>query len=51
MSGYAMISEVYPDWKKNKKNKKSKKIKQNTNSIVPLSPNEMDKELLNILSD
>ena len=47
MSGYAMISEVYPDWKKNKKNKKSKKINQNTNSIVPLSPNEMDKELLN----
>ena len=47
MSGYAMISEVYPDWKKNKKNKKSRKIKQNKDSIVPLSPNEMDKELLN----
>ena len=47
MSGYAMISEVYPDWRKNKKNKKSRKIKQNKDSIVPLSPNEMDKELLN----
>jgi len=44
MSGYAMLSEVYPDWKKKKK---SKKVKQNKEFIVPLSPNEMDKELLN----
>jgi hypothetical protein len=43
MSGYAILSEVYPDWKKKKKSKKVKSRQLN----VPLSPNEMDKELLN----
>jgi len=44
MSEYALVSEVY-GWPGNKK-KKKKRIKENREYITPLSPNEMDKELL-----
>lgn len=44
MSEYALVSEVY-GWSGNKK-KKKKRIKENREYITPLSPSEMDKELL-----
>ena len=44
MSEYALVSEVY-GWPGNKK-KKKKRIKENREYITPLSPNEMEKELL-----
>jgi len=45
MSEYALVSEVY-GWPGNKK-KKKRRVKENREFIKPLSPNEMDKELLN----
>ena len=45
MGEYALLSEVY-GWSDNNKTKKTKKVKKKRDTIMPLSPNEMDKELL-----
>ena len=53
MSGYALLSEVYQDedLKPKKRDKKKKKREKEKDAIVPLSPQEMDTELLSDMSE
>jgi len=45
MGEYALLSEVY-GWSSNTKTKINRKVKKKKDVMMPLSPNEMDKELL-----